>query len=181
MQPSMPWLSRVLRRFSRLKGDERGNVLIYVTLGMAVIMGMTGLALDGSRAMITHHDAQAAADAAAQAAAAQLDASADAISRATAAATGASPLISNDRRFAEGAQDTPAVAITSIRFLTGLPNSDDTDPIPASFDTTDPSRSPPSSRRTPTASCWRSGPGPAPRSPAGPWRGSSSSTARFLP
>lgn len=125
------------RRLSGLRRDERGHVLVYVTLSMAVILGMAGLAIDGSRAMITHHDAQAAADAAALAAAAQLDATSQALTRATAAAQGGE-LVTNTQRFADGAADNPNVVITGIRFLSGLPANDDIDPIPASFETTDP-------------------------------------------
>lgn len=144
MRARSSWLSPMRQRLRSLGRDEAGNVLIYVTLCAALIIGVAGLALDGSRAMITHHDAQAAADAAALAAAAQLDRQPDAITRATSAAQGAGALVVNEQRFAQEAADNPQVAITGIRFLTGLPASDgpqvgpDVQDIPAAFTTTDP-------------------------------------------
>ncbi|MEX0808777.1 MAG: pilus assembly protein TadG-related protein [Dongiaceae bacterium] len=57
------------RRFLR---DERGAVLIYVTLAMAVFTGFSALAIDGSYLYLMKNRAQSAADAAALAGASQL-------------------------------------------------------------------------------------------------------------
>lgn len=128
-------MSRI-SNLAKLARDKSGATLIYVTLIIAVLVGMAGLAVDISRFYATDTQAQAAADAAALAAAAQLDGSVDSITRAKAAAENASPLIVNSQDFAdEGAGSAAGVQLT-LRFLSGLPPSDDT-PVDA-FVTTDP-------------------------------------------
>ena len=107
-------------RLARLRADEAGNTLVYVTLSAAVILGMIGLVLDGSRAMITHSEAQGAADAAALAAASQLDGQSGACARAKAEATA----VTNRQRFAQGGGGAIAIAANSPRLLSGLPNRD---------------------------------------------------------
>lgn len=116
--------------------DDRGSVIIYVSLIIAVLIGLVGLAIDFSRFYNSHSEAQSAADAAALAAASQLDGSSTSITRATNAAM-TTPLISNSQTFATGADAGGAVAIASIRFLTGLP-ANDADPITAGLVTADP-------------------------------------------
>lgn len=134
IQACLGWLARLARRFKR---DEGGQVLVYVTIASAAILGMVGLALDGSRAMITHSEASAAADAAALAAASQLNGAPDALVRAANAAQ-TTPLVSNSQTFAQGEGDGGAtVTITGIRFLRDLPPLDST-PIGSSYETTDP-------------------------------------------
>lgn len=120
-----PFLRRAWR-------DQSGGVAIYVTLIAATMFGIIGLAIDASRAMILRSEAQAAADAVALAAASQLDGTSDAISRADAAIAN---LVENDQRLA--ATGAGAVAISSVRYLNGLPSSD-TDAITNAFVTTDP-------------------------------------------
>jgi len=117
-------------RIAELRRDERGNVIIYVTVMSALLLGMAGLALDGSRGMITHSEAQAAADAAALAAASQLDGQAGACTRATNEASA----VVNKQRFAEETSKTITVAAT--RCLSDLPASDSTD-IPAGANASD--------------------------------------------
>jgi hypothetical protein len=107
-------------RLARLRADESGNTLIYVTLSASVILGMIGLALDGSRAMITHSEAQGAADAAALAAASQLDGQSGACDRAKAEAAA----VTNRQRFAQGGGGDITIAAGSPRLLSGLPASD---------------------------------------------------------
>lgn len=116
--------------------DERGSVIIYVSMIIAVLIGLVGLAIDFSRFYNSHSEAQSAADAAALAAASQLDGSSTAIARATNAAM-TTPLISNYQTFATGADAGGTVAIGAIRFLTDLP-ANDADPIPAGLVTVDP-------------------------------------------
>lgn len=116
-----PLSSKPLATAARARGlreDEDGNVMIYVTVMAALLLGIVGLALDGSRAMITHSEGQAAADAAALAAASQLDGQAGACGRATAEASA----VVNKQRFAEETSKT--VTLASTQCLNGLPASD---------------------------------------------------------
>jgi hypothetical protein len=114
--------SSVAAAARRLPTDERGSVLIYVALTTAVLMGMVGLALDGSRAMITHSEAQAAADGAALAGASQLDGQTGACDHAKTMATN----VANRQRFAVGGPSYVTIAAGSPRCLSGLPPSDST-------------------------------------------------------
>lgn len=128
--------SKVRDVASSIRRDDRGSVIIYVSLIIAVLIGLVGLAIDFSRFYNSHSEAQSAADAAALAAASQLDGSPTAITRATNAAM-TTPLISNSQTFATGADAGGTVAIASIRFLTDLP-ANDADPITGGFVTVDP-------------------------------------------
>lgn len=105
----------------RWLGDRSGAVGVYVALAATVTLGIVGLAVDATRAMIVRSEAQSAADAAALAGASQLDASPTAITRATNAIN---TLITNRERLASSGQGP--VGIASIRFLSSLPASDDT-------------------------------------------------------
>ena len=116
--------------------NNEGASLIYVSVMMAIILGFAGLAIDFSRISILHTQSQAAADAAAIAAASQLDGSANSITRANNAAM-TTPLITNTQNFADGATGNNEIAIASIRYLTAVPDDDDT-PIDAGLVTTDP-------------------------------------------
>ena len=104
----------------RLRTDERGNVIIYVTLTASLLLGVVGLTLDGSRAMITHTEAQSAADAAALAGASQLDGQTGACDRAKAQAAA----VANKHRFAEGGPANITIAAGSPVCLSNLPASD---------------------------------------------------------
>lgn len=122
--------SRLLHTAARLRADERGNVMVYVALSAAVILGIVGLALDGTRATITHSEAQSAADAAALAAASQLDGQSGACNRAKAQASA----VANKQRFAQGGSGNITIAAGSPVCLNGLPPSDAT--ATASYATT---------------------------------------------
>src|SRR5580692_12116820 len=65
--------------------DRRGTVLPYVAMMLAVIIGLSALALDASRLMSVQTQLQNAADALALAGAAELDRRPDSIIRAEAA------------------------------------------------------------------------------------------------
>lgn len=117
-------MSRIRGFFGALFRDRSGNVAVYTAVVASALIGMVGLALDGSRLIITDSEAQAAADAAALAAAMQLDGGADAFDDARSAAQGA--LVSNRQRFADGAADTVQFALADIRFLKSLPDDDET-------------------------------------------------------
>ena len=120
----------------KLRYDNDGATLVYVSVTVTVLFAFIGLALDFSRYNITDTQAQAAADAAAIAAASQLDGGADSIARATNAAIN-TPLVSNSHQFSEDSDGDGNVRISSIRFLDSLPASDD-DPITSGFETTVP-------------------------------------------
>ncbi|CAN7415546.1 pilus assembly protein TadG-related protein [Phenylobacterium sp. LjRoot219] len=119
-RPRFASLAPTARLAHRLRDDEDGNVLVYVTLSAAVLLGIVGLALDGSRAMITHSEAQSAADAAALAAASQLDGQSGACDRAKAEAL----VVVNKQRFAQGGAGDISIASGSPVCLKDLPTSD---------------------------------------------------------
>jgi Flp pilus assembly protein TadG len=117
---------------ARFGQAHRGAVAIYVALAAATIFGIAGLAVDASRAMIVRSEAQAAADAFALAAASQLDGTPTAITRANAAIAN---LVENPQRLAS--TGAGPVSLGSVRFLSGLPASDES-PITNALVTTDP-------------------------------------------
>ncbi|QGZ96590.1 pilus assembly protein TadG-related protein [Terricaulis silvestris] len=117
---------------ARFAQAERGAVAIYVALTATVTFGIVGLAVDVSRAMIVRSEAQAGADALALAAASQLDGTPSAIARAN---TAIANLVENSQRFASTGPGP--VSFSSVRFLSGLPSSDNS-PITGAFVTTDP-------------------------------------------
>lgn len=132
MKPDRP-ISNARKLITAFAGDQSGAVAAYVVILLAVLVGFVGLAVDVGRLYTTHSQAQAAADAAALAAATQLDGKSDAIQRATIAAM-TTPLVNNNQDFAQG---DATVQIVRLRFLWGLPPSDD-DPITDAYVTTDP-------------------------------------------
>lgn len=136
----MSWF-RTLRR---LPHDENGAALVYVTALLPLLLGAGVLVIDYGRLVNIENQVQNAADAAALAGARELDGSADSIDRAQRAAMQA---LANFQDFGDGgpAQLTLSTAACAadvvapcMRFLSGLPTND-SDPIPASMVTTDPS------------------------------------------
>ncbi len=99
--------------------DESGATLVYVTVCMAVFIGMVGFTIDFARLQSLDSELQDAADAAALAAATQLDGRPSARVRATAAAQSA-PLVANTR----GENGNTHVVIGSVEFYRSLPASD---------------------------------------------------------
>jgi Flp pilus assembly protein TadG len=119
-----PWkrLHRGLRRLAKLPADSGGNLLVFTTLTIASLIGVTGLALDLQRVMALNSELQNAADASALAGAKELNRLKSAMSRAQLAATGNAVglknAVVNDQRFAStGLAD---VQITSVRFFKTL-------------------------------------------------------------
>jgi Flp pilus assembly protein TadG len=115
-----------LRVFSRLNGlakrlsaDQRGAVLIYVTLLLPVLVGFSLLAVDASRLFNLSTHLQKGADALALAGAAELDRKPDAITRADAAIAN---MVANQHKFSNAG--TVNVAVASKRYLSALPSSD---------------------------------------------------------
>jgi len=108
-----------LGRFAaRLWKDTDGIILPYVTVMLALFVGMSALAIDATRYMSLQTQLQKAADAAAIAAAEELDRLSTSTTRANNAATA---LVSNSPLFASG-----NVAISSVKFMSSLPASDNT-------------------------------------------------------
>jgi Flp pilus assembly protein TadG len=116
---TMASASQIMRTFGgSLARDERGAVLVYVSIALTVFMGFAALVIDGGRLFTLDTEMQSAADALALAGAAELDGNADAHTRANNAMAN---LVQNDQRFATG-----AAAITGYtpRFLSALPDDD---------------------------------------------------------
>ena len=109
--------------------DKNGATIVYVTLIMAVLMGMVGLSLDFGRNFILRAEVQAAADAAARAGASQLDGTIAGRDRANAAALG-TPITPNVQKLG---QSPGAITIASTNFFATVPTDDDdalSDPAP---------------------------------------------------
>ncbi|WP_119300649.1 pilus assembly protein TadG-related protein [Dongia deserti] len=123
----------------RLGRDERGAVLIYVSLALTVFMGFAALVIDGGRLFTLDTEMQSAADALALAGAAELDGNGDAITRATQAMAN---LVDNNPTFSS---NTSKITVSTPIFLKSLPSDDTpisvvessthttTDPIEARF------------------------------------------------
>lgn len=105
-------------KLPRLLRDERGATAIQVALGMGVMFGASGLAIDLGRAMHLETEMQQAADAAALAGATELDGGDDARQRATTAATGALGS-SNVQTFATDTGGS-LIAVSQVTFLSQL-------------------------------------------------------------
>ena len=103
----------------RLWYDCDGVILPYVVITFGVIIGLSALALDGSRLMSIQTQLQNGADALALAAAAELDRRPDSIIRAEAAIRN---LINNP---ISGAEIGQTAQVSNIQFLQSLPVSDD--------------------------------------------------------
>jgi hypothetical protein len=124
-------ISRLIKAFW---GDTDGVILPYVTMMLVVIVGVSVLALDGSRYMSLQTQLQNGADALALAGAAELDRTPTAIERATKAVDS---LITNSSLFGSGPGRN--VQVARIRFLSSLP-ARDSDPILPGNLTIDPAR-----------------------------------------
>jgi Flp pilus assembly protein TadG len=77
---------RLLSECVRVLKDQSGQILIYFTILLPVMLGLIGLALEGGRFLMLHSQLQDLADAAAIAGAKELNGADDAIARATNAA-----------------------------------------------------------------------------------------------
>jgi Flp pilus assembly protein TadG len=134
---SLRVFSRLNDLAKRLSADQRGAVLIYVTLLLPVLIGFSLLAVDASRLYNLSTHLQKGADALALAGAAELDLKPDAITRADAAIAN---MVANQHKFSNAG--TVNVAVASKRYLSALPSSDatglasaavTTDPVEARF------------------------------------------------
>jgi hypothetical protein len=114
--------------------DTNGIILPYVTLLLVVIVGLSVLALDGSRYMSLQTQLQKGADALALAGAAELDRTPTAIQRATNAIDN---LVTNSSLFGSGSDRN--VRVGRVKFLRTLP-ARDSDPILPEYWTDDPTQ-----------------------------------------
>jgi Flp pilus assembly protein TadG len=107
------------RSSTQLCSDCDGVILPYVAIMLGVIIGLSALALDGSRLMSVQTQLQNGADALALAGAAELDRRPDSIIRANAAIQ---DLIKNP---ISGVEIGQTAEVSGIDFLQSLPASDD--------------------------------------------------------
>ena len=114
---------RSILGFARtLWNDTDGIILPYVTVLLVVIVGVSVLALDGSRYVGLQTQLQQGADALALAGAAQLDGTTNAITNACSVIN--SGVVTNGTRFGSGSD--PNVQVSTIKFIASLPASDST-------------------------------------------------------
>jgi len=120
--------------------DTDGFILPYVTILLVVIIGVSALAVDGARFVSLESQLQHGADQLALAAAAELDTKPDAITRADNALTTTLASFRTRTLFGTGSDLNVSCPIdaTCRRYLSSLPASDATIPIPNSVVTTDP-------------------------------------------
>jgi hypothetical protein len=145
------WLKASHNRITAFWGDTDGIILPYVTVMLVVIVGVSVLALDGSRYMSLQTQLQNGADALALAGAAELDRTPTAIERATKAIgfrceansptcqpiEGRHGLITNPAFFGGGSDRN--VRVAGVKFLRSLPLRD-SDPILPGNLTSDPTQ-----------------------------------------
>src|SRR5256886_5386986 len=142
---------KIAQSIRALWGDTDGVILPYVTVMLVVIIGVSVLALDGSRYMSLQTQLQNGADALALAGAAELDRTPTAIERATKAIgfrceansptcqpiEGRHGLITNPSFFGGGSDRN--VRVAGVKFLRSLPLRD-SDPILPGNLTSDPTQ-----------------------------------------
>ena len=145
------WLKGSHNRIKSFWGDTDGVILPYVTVMLVVIVGVSVLALDGSRYLSLQTQLQNGADALALAGAAELDRTPTAIERATRAIgfrcaannptcqpiQGRQGLITNRSLFGGGSDRN--VRVAGVKFLRSLPLRD-SDPILPGNLTSDPTQ-----------------------------------------
>lgn len=113
----------MLRTIRAFWNDQRGVAMLFAAILVPVLVGLSLLAIDMSRANTLHNDLQKGADALALAAAAELDSRADSITRANLAVT---TLLTNTTKFSTSGDHTLALSDVTVTYLTGIPASDST-------------------------------------------------------
>lgn len=109
----------------RFAKDEDGATLVYVSLIVAVLVGITGLALDSGRMFTNRQELQKAADAAALAGAWQLDGTVAGSLQADAAARNG--VLTNNQKFGNSpGAVTIAAGAAGVDFWRAVPADDDT-------------------------------------------------------
>jgi len=115
---------RLASELAGLVRDQKGQILIYFSIMMPVMLGLIGLSLEGGRYLMLNSQLQDLADAAALAGAKELDGGADAMCRAKNAAEN---LLTNDTWWSNVAkagvqiQDPPIMVFYSA--LKGIPTA----------------------------------------------------------
>lgn len=107
-----------IRRFGR---EERGAILVFWGISLAVILIIVALSFDFGRAASTQSELQSYTDQVALAAAGELDGRLDAITRARGAAAA---LIADKQTFATGSQALGGATSYTLDFYATLPGSD---------------------------------------------------------
>ncbi|MGX5849726.1 TadE/TadG family type IV pilus assembly protein [Mesorhizobium sp. PL10] len=102
--------------------DQRGVAMIFVAIMFPVLIGFSVLAIDMARLNGLHNDLQKGIDALALATAAELDGRSDSITRAELAKT---TLLANKTKFSTADDHTLSTADVTVKYLTGIPASDD--------------------------------------------------------
>jgi len=108
-------VSRIIREFRR---DENGNVLVFVSIMIPVLVGFSVLTVDLARVNSLHNDVQSGLDAMALAAAAELDGKTDARAR---AARAIQNLLANQTNFSKDGQQTLGPSDVTVSYLHGIP------------------------------------------------------------
>lgn len=93
---------------ARMQSDERGYVMVFFSLVLVPVLGITALVVDITRHQTMHTQLQSIVDAAALAGAQKLDGTEDAIDQATTAVTS---YLGTDPAFSEGTVDLSTVEI----------------------------------------------------------------------
>ncbi|TPI35047.1 hypothetical protein FJW08_00630 [Mesorhizobium sp. B3-2-1] len=112
----------MLRTMRAFWNDQRGVAMLFAAILVPVLVGLSLLAIDMSRANGLHNDMQKGADAFALAAAAELDGNTDAISRANRAI--GYLLTTNATKFSTSGYHTLVAADLTVTYLSGIPAND---------------------------------------------------------
>ncbi|TPN28194.1 hypothetical protein FKO01_22750 [Mesorhizobium sp. B2-3-3] len=102
--------------------DQRGVAMLFAAILVPVLVGLSLLAIDMSRANGLHNDMQKGADAYALVAAAELDGNTDAIARANRAV--GNLLTTNATKFSTSGDHTLVAADLTVTYLSGIPAND---------------------------------------------------------
>lgn len=126
-----------MQAIRRIRSDEKGTILVFVAIALALILGMIALSFDLGRMAATQSELQSFADNVALAAAGELDGTADAITRAQNAAR---DMITDTQSFGTGGRVLDIDDVT-LTFMSAL-DPDDLPPfgdtvLPAPYDAAD--------------------------------------------
>ena len=124
-------MRRVSHHMKAFRRDERGALLVFVAVALAVLLGLVAMSFDIGRIALTQSELQSYTDNVALAAAGELDGSATAITRATAAAA---ELITDRHAFGMADTTLSGASDYSLTFLSSLPASDTDEPTAITTD-----------------------------------------------
>lgn len=118
-------MPRARTHISNFGQDEKGTILVFWGMALAVILGFVAMSFDLGRIAITQTEMQSFTDNVALAAAGELDGAPDAITRATSAA---SNLIVDSRKFGNGDKTLSGASDFTLTFFSTLPDDDTVPP-----------------------------------------------------